>query len=150
MGAGARLFGGTWTDTEHMRLLNPVLLIGERCIQRADSKGMRPGALVDIRLECEVKRAQCLVVKVVEEIPEQTQVKTRTFGEIERLVEVLNQFCFAQFIPLHLQHGVGKHGSEMQPAPVLRKKPDGFRQCRTNLQDRQASVRVDFFYQQRK
>lgn len=77
------LFTLAWPDTEHVGLCNTILLIGEGGIQRPDGKCMRTRGFVQKWLDGNIERAQGLVVEVVQKIPKQAQVKTRTLGKIQ-------------------------------------------------------------------
>ena len=55
MRRGACLLTRTWPDTEHMSLLDTVLLIGKRGIQRPDRECMRARGFVQVGLDCSIE-----------------------------------------------------------------------------------------------
>jgi len=137
----------TRADTEHMGLVDAILLIRERGIQSANREGMCTSGFVKVGFNRLVERPQSLVIQVVQEIPEQAQVKAGVFRKSKRLLEVINKLGFGGLALLHLQNGVRIHACELQTTFILREKFDGFGQGLTNFQNRKAPIRVDLFKQ---
>jgi len=71
MGRSVSLLACSWPDTEHMSLLNAVLLIGKRRIQRPHRECMRARGLVQVGLDRGIECPQCLVIQIIQKIPEQ-------------------------------------------------------------------------------
>lgn len=99
-----------------MCFFNSILLIGKGSIECANCKRMRPGRFVTIWFDRSIERPYGLVIKVIQKVPEQTQIKTRALWEAERLSEVLGQLIFRVFTQLHMQHGVRVHRGKMKTA----------------------------------
>ena len=102
MRCGAGLFALTRPDTEHMCLFNTVLLIGERGIERAHGKCMCTCGFVQERSNCGIECPQCLVIEVIQKIPEQAKVKACIFGKIEGTNDMFSKLCFRAVTQLHL------------------------------------------------
>jgi len=86
-----------------MRLVNSILLVGEGRIEGTDGKRMCLGRLVAIGPDRRIKGPQGLVIKIIQVIPEQAQIKARTLGKIERLGKVVCQFIFGVLTQLWSQ-----------------------------------------------
>jgi len=132
-----------------MRLVNSILLVGEGRIEGTDGKRMCLGRLVAIGPDRRIKGPQGLVIKIIQVIPEQAQIKARTLGKIERLGKVVCQFIFGVLTQLHLKYGVGKHRSKMQAAFESGEVLNGLRQCGSDFKHRQTPTRINSLHQVR-
>jgi len=93
-------------DFEQVGFLNTILLVSKRCVQGANSKRVRPGRSMDIRPDGSAECPQRLVVQVIHEVPEQTQIKTSAFWKVKRPFQVRNKLCLVDFTRLHFQQRV--------------------------------------------
>lgn len=88
MRVSACLLTRTRPDAEHVCLLDPVLLIGKPGIQGPHCKCVAPRPFVKVRADRDVKRTQCLVIEVIQKIPEKAEIKPCTVRKTKRIFEV--------------------------------------------------------------
>lgn len=74
-----RLHGTPRPDAEHVFFFYPVLLVRKRSIQGSDRKRVAPGTLVQVWFQRGIKGPQSTVIQVIQEIPEQAEVKPCSF-----------------------------------------------------------------------